>query len=92
MGAWIETKLIIPEETVIGVAPYMGAWIETIELLENPETPRVAPYMGAWIETCVSSMNFFTVRSHPTWVRGLKRTKHSVCADWYCRTLHGCVD
>ena len=55
MGAWIETKLIIPEETVIGVAPYMGAWIETIELLENPETPRVAPYMGAWIETAKGS-------------------------------------
>ena len=50
----------------------MGAWIET----HNQERQRVhgtvAPYVGAWIETCWRSINFFWLRSHPMWVRGLK--------------------
>ena len=29
MGAWIETKHEVDENTAWQVAPYMGAWIET---------------------------------------------------------------
>ena len=29
MGAWIETGMMIPENTAYTVAPFMGAWIET---------------------------------------------------------------
>ena len=30
--------------------------------------------MGAWIETSLSVLQPLTAESHPTWVRGLKRT------------------
>ena len=33
----------------------------------------VAPYVGAWIETLSSDVSSRSSRSHPTWVRGLKR-------------------
>ena len=34
---------------------------------------EVAPYVGAWIETfdCLKDVLSF-IKSHPTWVRGLK--------------------
>ena len=35
----------------------------------------VAPYVGAWIETDVFRTDSRRCRSHPTWVRGLKRWK-----------------
>ena len=34
----------------------------------------VAPYVGAWIETSVDFKLIFQLKSHPTWVRGLKHT------------------
>ena len=34
----------------------------------------VAPYVGAWIETLSISVSVSMARSHPTWVRGLKRS------------------
>ena len=36
---------------------------------------RVAPYVGAWIETKVLSLYVANLKSHPTWVRGLKLLK-----------------
>ena len=33
----------------------------------------VAPYVGAWIETRETENQEDTSKSHPTWVRGLKR-------------------
>ena len=33
----------------------------------------VAPYVGAWIETIYMNYEIPEVKSHPTWVRGLKR-------------------
>ena len=61
----------------IFVAPYMGAWIETRKGPLYVACHKVAPYMGAWIETdSVIDINP-QVKSHPTWVRGLKPL--SVC-------------
>ena len=52
----------------------MGAWIEI--WIELPNTlawySGVAPYMGAWIEIFAILGNQEWVKSHPTWVRGLK--------------------
>ena len=36
---------------------------------------RVAPHVGAWIETNQQSLTWIKSRSHPMWVRGLKRNK-----------------
>ena len=37
------------------------------------QTNKVAPYVGAWIETVQSVGTQPAPKSHPTWVRGLKR-------------------
>ena len=50
-GAWIETRVLLHEETHILVAPYAGAWIETLTVKDTPIPVEVAPYAGAWIET-----------------------------------------
>ena len=57
------------------VAPYVGAWIETPPLPNVSRSTNVAPYVGAWIET-PSPRTWCRAcpQSHPTWVRGLKRT------------------
>ena len=54
----------------------MGAWIETLTGLLTYLRPVVAPYVGAWIET-VAALNKTqgALKSHPTWVRGLKLQK-----------------
>ena len=58
------------------VAPYVGAWIETGVSSKSNPSKFVAPYVGAWIETGGGG-NYTTsqLRSHPTWVRGLKLRK-----------------
>ena len=33
---------------------------------------KVAPYVGAWIETIIMKLSVTYLKSHPTWVRGLK--------------------
>ena len=65
---WRETLARWEEE----VAPYVGAWIETRKTEPLYQNARVAPYVGAWIETYSRKFNQYLVRSHPTWVRGLK--------------------
>ena len=40
--------------------------------LKGVDGVEVAPYVGAWIETCRSVMVNGVLKSHPTWVRGLK--------------------
>ena len=53
----------------------------------------VAPRVGAWIET---PRNNTTIRrfsrSHPVWVRGLKRMRYDLTPQNVCRTPCGCVD
>ncbi len=36
--------------------------------------------------------HLLNMRSHPTWVRGLKLTDLVCFTDIICRTLRGCVD
>ena len=62
----------------------MGAWIETVALLVRSMPLTVAPYVGAWIETECTTESLVSVKSHPTWVRGLK---HLLKAWLYCETI-----
>ena len=55
----------------------MGAWIETLQQLKNESLHNVAPYVGAWIETFVYVGSPLKLKSHPTWVRGLKQNEGS---------------
>ena len=50
----------------------MGAWIETLTTKFRSVRLSVAPYVGAWIETIIVPAGRFDLKSHPTWVRGLK--------------------
>ena len=59
------------------VAPYVGAWIETHLGNSKPHRCHVAPYVGAWIETDKTITINPQVKSHPTWVRGLKRVERA---------------
>ena len=72
VGAWIETPLSMLHVRHSCVAPYVGAWIETSKELQNKGRHSVAPYVGAWIETSLTQNLDAGMRSHPTWVRGLK--------------------
>ena len=74
------------------VAPYVGAWIETFMQDSLVNAQRVAPYVGAWIETKPSNSDIPMKRSHPMWVRGLKRGVLTLFEIRLCRTLCGCVD
>ena len=92
VGAWIETSTPILRRLKVPVAPYVGAWIETIHTLKNMGGVLVAPYVGAWIETPWLLNPMHIVRSHPTWVRGLKLLLFYAWRDNIRRTLRGCVD
>ncbi len=71
----------------------MGAWIETAQKQRLIDAGMVASYMGAWIETLVTLFNHrLNKKSHPTWVRGLKRKAEADAITAECRILHGCVD
>ena len=35
----------------------------------------VAPHVGAWIEIVIAKKKMQFIKSHPTWVRGLKYIK-----------------
>ena len=56
-----------------GVAPLVGAWIETAIVPKSGYFQGVAPLVGAWIETLGKSTKKYLRKSHPSWVRGLKR-------------------
>ena len=53
----------------------MGAWIETLERQLFAWLFVVAPRVGAWIETGEARGSDVGLhgKSHPVWVRGLKR-------------------
>ena len=50
----------------------MGAWIETRYIQTRTEQMEVAPLVGAWIETSSMDISIQFIKSHPSWVRGLK--------------------
>ena len=93
MGAWIETFIILIPSLHESVAPYVGAWIETRCAGRQTKNRNVAPYVGAWIETWSWNDNESRIRSHPTWVRGLKPNEvEAMYVKMRGRTLRGCVD
>ena len=51
----------------------MGAWIETLSVHFVKKIFHVAPRVGAWIETQLRNTAEICQKSHPVWVRGLKR-------------------
>ena len=63
----------------IAVVPCAGAWIEIG--LQSAATfgDLVVPCAGAWIEIISSGGKYTGLRSHPTWVRGLKCLTGSFC-------------
>ncbi len=75
VGAWIETINANMSIIQLRVAPYVGAWIETRKSELSIRGCKVAPYVGAWIETFLLLLNVVMfLKSHPTWVRGLKQS------------------
>ena len=54
------------------VAPLVGAWIEISGMRDAREGRSVAPLVGAWIEISVSWSTINTLKSLPSWERGLK--------------------
>ena len=74
VGAWIETWRAFIRVSICDVAPHVGAWIETLAMSDWTEVNAVAPHVGAWIETIIGQrISKWVAKSHPTWVRGLKR-------------------
>ena len=75
VGAWIETVVaLMLMVSVSMVAPHVGAWIETDVQTLSATLFDVAPHVGAWIETVYTTYKRNTDgKSHPMWVRGLKR-------------------
>ena len=93
MGAWIEIAVSIKVDDNATVALFMGAWIENIGATIFSLAVCVALFMGAWIE--ISSQHVCPIkslRSHSSWVRGLKFLTLVFTLTIRRRTLHGCVD
>ena len=61
------------------VAPLVGAWIETSKGLVQVPCGHVAPLVGAWIETLFIPVGEMSLKSHPSWVRGLKQMVGRSC-------------
>ena len=74
------------------VAPRVGAWIETSLQSGLCDYIGVAPRVGAWIETDYKSQIEAHFKSHPVWVRGLKRYFCEGLPRLPGRTPCGCVD
>ena len=55
------------------VTPFVGVWIETLIWRGAAvSTHIVTPFVGVWIETAPSPRNHKGLKSHPSWVCGLK--------------------
>ena len=66
-------------------------WNSTDENLEGINT--VTPFVGVWIETPDYLGWDLSLRSHPSWVCGLKLQKrYDALWIYRCHTLRGCVD
>ena len=72
MGAWIEMVNGLLSTLGMNVAPHVGAWIEINLGSFAGYALSVAPHVGAWIEINGVGNVVDLLRSHPTWVRGLK--------------------
>ena len=72
MGVWIETAKSSLTQTSLGVTPFVGVWIETYYLLLWVMCGSVTPFVGVWIETALPIGILPSIKSHPSWVCGLK--------------------
>ena len=72
MGVWIETFCLRSDCDTHAVTPYVGVWIETRINCLIPCFGIVTPYVGVWIETTYLLPYSVNIKSHPTWVCGLK--------------------
>ena len=49
--------VIVGNDFVPNVTPYVGVWIETQPARRRAGQPRVTPYVGVWIETyCIARL------------------------------------
>ena len=72
MGAWIEIVMVSLCIRKRRVAPLVGAWIEINSIGVELCVRRVAPLVGAWIEILWQLLSLVSLRSLPSWERGLK--------------------
>ena len=72
MGVWIETVPLALIWYVTDVTPFVGVWIETETHDIAAGVLIVTPFVGVWIETSREQYQVVDIRSHPSWVCGLK--------------------
>ena len=89
VGAWIETSpgccpgLRPSSRTLRGCVDW------NVQVTLRTCRSWVAPYVGAWIETLRTCSRYFPrLRSHPTWVRGLKRLIFLESKTFYTLTIY----
>ena len=94
VGVWIETWSHYYCLSWYHVTPFVGVWIETyLGKLGKYYGSLVTPFVGVWIETSVAlQKSQEVVRSHPSWVCGLKLSSKRLRTLLLCHTLRGCVD
>ena len=78
VGAWIEIPRGKSNSLFPCVAPLVGAWIEMQTNVLSQRRGKVAPLVGAWIEICFPISMSPTLRSLPSWERGLKFCSQTV--------------
>ena len=55
------------------VTPFVGVWIETHRKSLAGIRQFVTPFVGVWIETVSIFETQINIKSHPSWVCGLKQ-------------------
>ena len=92
MGVWIETSAGGESTPPPSVTPFVGVWIETYMYPFGYALRIVTPFVGVWIETKDRNEVRELLKSHPSWVCGLKLIKINLWLIKFCHTLRGCVD
>ena len=72
VGVWIETLLTLRCFNAGNVTPFVGVWIETRTISVKQNQTTVTPFVGVWIETVKQNQTTTNIKSHPSWVCGLK--------------------
>ena len=72
VGVWIETGGEPTPPPSGKVTPFVGVWIETRKTLALRGKILVTPFVGVWIETLWALTKSYCLKSHPSWVCGLK--------------------
>ena len=90
--AWIETDKILYQLNRFLVASHVEAWIETFDKFKRLLAVAVASHVEAWIETSKILKAYKSLRSPPTWRRGLKLLVFEVVIAADSRLPRGGVD